>query len=328
MALAMAALVAAACAGTRRAWTRRAGPGLGPGSRAASRAAEIGRGDRGPWRGGHPRGCRPARGPRLGLDIGSGAGHGRRRYRRQPALGLRPGFCRRRAASVRYRFGGTVRPVGHDRGGLRRGGRDGAGGNARVGTVAARAGSPVSPACLTLTRACLTLTRACLTRARAVARLRGRSRSLSLMACLRTLIRGPGGKRLLEPPHHGRLDRRGSRSYELAHLLELVHHGLALDSELLREFVNPDLRHYAPSRPSPLDPLPDPGPGRACSGSASAYGDHRRVLIERSSASRPAFRQVIPVCCLQRAAQPGCSALSNAMPGTARRKDTQPARPG
>jgi len=39
-------------------------------------------------------------------------------------------------------------------------------------------------------------------------------------------------------------------------------------------------------------PLPDPGPGRACSGLASAYGDHRNVLIERSSASRPAFRQV------------------------------------
>ncbi len=116
----------------------------------------------------------------------------------------------------------------------------------------------------------------------------------SLLASLRALIRRLGGERLLEPPHHGRLDRRGSRSYELAHLLELVHHGLALDSELLREFVNPDLRHYAPSRPSPLGPLPDPGPGRACSGSASAYGDHRRVLIERSSASRPAFRQVFP----------------------------------
>ena len=100
------------------------------------------------------------------------------------------------------------------------------------------------------------------------------------------------GERLLEPPDHRCLYRRGRRSYELAHFLELVHDGLALDTELFREFVNPDLRHYAPSRPSSLDPLPDPGPGRACSGWASAYGHHRRVLIERSSASRPAFRQV------------------------------------
>jgi hypothetical protein len=51
---------------------------------------------------------------------------------------------------------------------------------------------------------------------------------------------------LLEPADHRRLDRRGRRTHELAHLFELGHDGLALHTELLREFVNPDLRHHAP----------------------------------------------------------------------------------
>src|SRR6202023_1906192 len=83
------------------------------------------------------------------------------------------------------------------------------------------------------------------------------SRRLSILRCcprviLRCLlvVRRRCGKRFLEPPYHRRLYRRGCRPHELAHFLELVHHGLALDPELLREFVNPDLRHYAPSRPS------------------------------------------------------------------------------
>src|SRR5215470_19899841 len=75
--------------------------------------------------------------------------------------------------------------------------------------------------------------------------------------------------------------------------------------------------------PVPWTPYRDPGPGRACSGPASAYGDHRRVLIERSSASRPAFRQVF-LLALKPAAQPGCSAASNVIPGIVRRKGTQP----
>ena len=61
-----------------------------------------------------------------------------------------------------------------------------------------------------------------------------------------------GTESFLEPAHDGRLDRRGRRTYELTHFLELDHHGLALDTELFREFVNPDLRHYSPL----------PGPGR------------------------------------------------------------------
>src|SRR5208337_4036190 len=78
------------------------------------------------------------------------------------------------------------------------------------------------------------------------------------------LISSLGGECLLEPPNYRRLNRRGRRPHELAHFFELVHDGLALDTELLREFVNPDLRHYAPSRPVFPDLLPDPGPGRAC----------------------------------------------------------------
>ena len=63
--------------------------------------------------------------------------------------------------------------------------------------------------------------------------------SLSLLAPI-------GAESFFEPAHDRRLDRRGRRTYELTHFLELDHHGLALNTELFREFVNPDLRHYAP----------------------------------------------------------------------------------
>jgi len=46
--------------------------------------------------------------------------------------------------------------------------------------------------------------------------------------------------------------------------LELGHHSLALDAELLREFVNPDLRHYAPST-RPGFRASQPVRGSACS---------------------------------------------------------------
>ena len=88
-----------------------------------------------------------------------------------------------------------------------------------------------------------------------------RRRPLVILRCL-LVMRRRCGKRFLEPPYHRRLYRRGSRPYELAHFLELVHDGLALDTELLREFVNPDLRHYAPSRPS-FGPSTGPRPGQS-----------------------------------------------------------------
>src|SRR5579872_5584366 len=56
---------------------------------------------------------------------------------------------------------------------------------------------------------------------------RGRTR-LTPLGCPLTLLWRTGGKRLLEPPDHGRLYRRGRRPHELAHFLELVHDGLAL----------------------------------------------------------------------------------------------------
>src|SRR5690606_2645035 len=43
-----------------------------------------------------------------------------------------------------------------------------------------------------------------------------------------------------------RLDRRGRRPDELAHLVELGHDDLALDTEFLGELVYPDLRHCTP----------------------------------------------------------------------------------
>jgi hypothetical protein len=108
-----------------------------------------------------------------------------------------------------------------------------------------------------------------------------------------TLARTTAVECFLEPADHRRLDRRGRGTHELAHLFELGHDSLALYSELLCEFVNPDLRHYAPLLGPSLGPLkPDHQPIRCigCSGSASVRAVHRLVLIERSLASRPAFR--------------------------------------
>ncbi len=87
----------------------------------------------------------------------------------------------------------------------------------------------------------------------------------------RTLVTAPATvrlsrtviERLLELAHHRCLDRRGRRTNELAHLFELGHDDLALYAELFREFVNPDLRHYAPLlRPFPWALKPDHQPIR------------------------------------------------------------------
>jgi len=76
----------------------------------------------------------------------------------------------------------------------------------------------------------------CIAGTRAVARTR-----TSLLRSAREL--------LLEPPDYRRLDRRGRRTHKLTHFLKLGHDSLALYTELLSEFVNPDLRHYAPLLP-------------------------------------------------------------------------------
>ena len=90
---------------------------------------------------------------------------------------------------------------------------------------------------------------------------------------------------LLEPPDYRRLDRRGRRTHELTHFLKLGHDGLALYTELLSEFVNPDLRHYAP--------LPPRRP--ACQSVGFKYR-----IIGRSGAecapSRPQSRSFIALC--------------------------------
>ena len=51
---------------------------------------------------------------------------------------------------------------------------------------------------------------------------------------------------LAQTPYDGRLDGGARRTDELTHFLELGHDGLALDSELLGELVDPDLRHSSP----------------------------------------------------------------------------------
>jgi hypothetical protein len=116
----------------------------------------------------------------------------------------------------------------------------------------------------------------------------------------------------LEPSHDGRLDRRGRRPDELTHFLELGHHGLALDPELLREFVHPNLRHCAPfTWPGCPDPRTDRG--SACSGrrqlvlfiAAYSSGAHRnlsllpsrRFLSSAPHAASPDVPQGIPRAC-------------------------------
>jgi len=95
-------------------------------------------------------------------------------------------------------------------------------------------------------------------------------------------------ERFLEPADDRRLDRGGRRPHELAHFLELGHHGLALYAELLREFVYPDLRHCAPStRSGSAGPVSRSGQRVLRPASASAV--HRRMLIGRSSQSQPAL---------------------------------------
>ncbi len=74
--------------------------------------------------------------------------------------------------------------------------------------------------------------------------------------------------------HNRRLDRRGRRTDEFTEFLELGHDDLALDAELLGEFVYPDPSHFAPLGPGYRRP-------------SLLHGRTHRVLIECSSQSRP-----------------------------------------
>jgi hypothetical protein len=114
-----------------------------------------------------------------------------------------------------------------------------------------------------------------------------------------------GRECFLEPADDRRLDRRRRRSHELAHFLELGHHGLALYAELLSELVYPDLRHCAPSTRSGLAG-PVSRSGQRVLRPASASAVHRRMLIGRSSQSQPAFPgRVATAVCLPSASSPG-----------------------
>ncbi len=256
-ALVLAATGATGATGTlpgstaRRAGTRRRGPGLPP-----ARAAEVGRGGRrcaaARAPAGH-RGCpgaavRPAGRPAT-AGPAAAAWRPRRvptRYRSRRHRRARPRAPRSRWPSRRARSWGPPRYRG--------------GGAVVAATLSRRRRASVGPRPGTLTTA---RRRALARRGRGARPRPGTLTRLATLISLGGLICRLGRKCFLEPPDHRRLYRRGRRPYELAHFLELVHDGLALDTELFREFVNPDLRHYAPSRPSPLDPLPGPRPGQS-----------------------------------------------------------------
>ena len=98
---------------------------------------------------------------------------------------------------------------------------------------------------------------------------------------------------IFKSANYGRLDCRGRRTDELAHFLELGHHGLALYPELLREFVYPDLRHCAPSvGPTPPGHRGRSGAARAPDGLSFGFSSPRshRALITTD----PAFPALLP----------------------------------
>jgi hypothetical protein len=121
-----------------------------------------------------------------------------------------------------------------------------------VATTAVLPASLISIPDALLTTALITtglLTTALLTTGLVAAHRRRRGTGVSgtrTVARTRTSLLRSARELLLEPPDYWRLDRRGRRTHELAHFLKLGHDSLALYTELLSEFVNPDLRHYAP----------------------------------------------------------------------------------
>ena len=89
---------------------------------------------------------------------------------------------------------------------------------------------------------------------------------------------------VLQLADDGRFDRGRSRAHEFAELRQLGEHDLALDSELLSELVDPDLRHDSP--------VFGPGAryGRAAGPSVLDDPAHGWVLIGGSSSDAPSLR--------------------------------------
>jgi hypothetical protein len=116
-----------------------------------------------------------------------------------------------------------------------------------------------------------------------------------------TSLRGLAGELVFKSANYRRLDRRGRGSNKLTHLLELGHDGLALDAELLREFVNPDLRHCAPLL-GPEEPGLPAGRGRACSVrrqvvlfiAACSSGAHRNPAFFPRTSSPARYSATLP----------------------------------
>ena len=106
----------------------------------------------------------------------------------------------------------------------------------------------------------------------------GRGDGLQLVAVL-----------LLEPHLDGKLDRRGGRLDELAHLLQLLENKLALDVVLLGEFVNSGLGHVSPSGLETLVRGVASKPLAVC---ANSSGSTHRVLMSCCSSLLLGLRSV------------------------------------
>ncbi|MDQ1715411.1 MAG: hypothetical protein QOC60_1356, partial [Frankiaceae bacterium] len=113
---------------------------------------------------------------------------------------------------------------------------------------------------------------------------RGRRRGGGCRGRLASRLRSGGGSRksFLKFAYDGRLDGRGRRTDELTQLLELGHDDLALNAEILGEFVDPDLCHSSPfgARGHPRSRCVNPwwcsAPLRR---SSSAHRSHRPALV-------------------------------------------------
>ncbi|NIY68662.1 xyloglucanase [Streptomyces malaysiensis] len=114
--------------------------------------------------------------------------------------------------------------------------------------------------------------------------------------------------------HNRRLDRGGRRTYKFTEFLELGHDDLALNSELLGEFVYPDLSHFAPFR-SGLSPDRRYFMGVLIAYSSSA---HRNLdlLPTREVPDRTVARAVLPttqgVACSPRSTNRRSAVVSSA----------------
>ncbi len=129
---------------------------------------------------------------------------------------------------------------------------------------------------------------------------------------------------LTDLPHDRRLDRRARGSDEFSLILQMVEQGLALDSELFSELVDPDLSHFSPRLRSGLSIASSRQWTVVSAGCCSSLSTHRMLI-----SVKPAFGLTWMWCT---AAEPGGSTqvllgAPTAASDPRRRRGRPPSRP-